>query len=224
MAPVETIIAAQDWDSLIPHLLRAGTNDPEATIESLRKYSQLLIEWNRSVSNLISGNDEARIVERHIRESLEPAYWLREAGGARWLDFGAGAGLPGIPLAMAGIGERWTMVESRRPKVLFMRKAIETLGLRGIDIYHGRLETFLEESEGLRMLEGLVSRATMRLAPTLEIAQKIVARGGSAFLWKGSRREEEAAVGSAWGRDWDLTGILGVGDGQTAVMRFVRTG
>ena len=218
------MVAQQDWDSLIPHLLRAGTDDPEAAIANLRHYSQLLIEWNRSVSNLISGNDESRILDRHIRESLEPAYWLHEAGGERWLDFGAGAGLPGIPLAIAGIGKQWTMVESRRPKVLFMRKAIETLGLRGIEIYHGRLETLVEETSGPRILDGFVSRATLRLEPTLEIAHKIVANGGNAFLWKGSRRDEESSEGTNWSRFWELTGILGVGDGQTAVMRFVRSG
>jgi 16S rRNA (guanine527-N7)-methyltransferase len=209
---------------LIPHLLRAGTDDPEAAVEKMRRYAQLLIEWNRSVSNLISGNDEPRILDRHIRESLEPAYWLHEAGGARWLDFGAGAGLPGIPLAIAGIGEHWTMVESRRPKVLFMRKAIETLGLRGIEIYHGRLETLVEETSGPRLLDGFVSRATLHLEPTLEIAQKLVVNSGNAFLWKGSRRDEESSDGGSWGRHWELTGILGVGDGQTAVMRFLRNG
>ena len=37
---------------------------------------------------------------RHLLESVEPAHWLKECGATRWLDFGSGAGLPAIPLAL----------------------------------------------------------------------------------------------------------------------------
>ena len=188
----------------------------------MRQFGALVIDWNRKVSNLISRNDEGRIVARHFAESIEPAYRLRESGARSWLDFGSGAGFPAIPLAILGVGERWTLVESRRPKTLFMRKAIEVLELPGIKVYHGRLETWLEEQVGERFIDGFSSRATMRLAPTLVMAESVVRQGGTAFLWKGSRRDEELSDPKNWDREWELTEVLDLGSGPTAVAKLIR--
>ena len=51
----------------------------------------------------------------------------------------------------------------------------------------------------------------MTLAPTLELATHFVKPGGAAFLWKGSRREEEMGTDQAWQADWELEGLLGIG-------------
>jgi len=59
--------------------------------------------------------------------------------------------------------------------------------------------------------------------PTLELAAHFVRSGGSAFLWKGSRREEEMSESTAWRSGWELEGLLGVGGAQTVVSRFRRT-
>jgi len=85
---------------LTPHLLKAGAS-PDATIERLKSYTRLLIEWNRGVSNLIGRNDEQRVVERHIAESIEPAAWLGPDRGpvaGLWIR----RRLPALPLALAG--------------------------------------------------------------------------------------------------------------------------
>jgi 16S rRNA (guanine527-N7)-methyltransferase len=218
---IENLIQAQPWDCLIPHLLRAGAN-PDETIPRLKRYAALLLGWNRSVSNLISKNDEARIVQRHILESLEPARLLRECEAQRWLDFGSGAGLPAIPLALAGIGQHWTLVEARRPKTLFMRKALQELKLNRNDVVNARLETWLDEvADGCRV-DAFTSRATIALGPTLVLAARIVDRGGVAFLWKGSQREEEMKQDSRWKGLWDFDGLLGIGEGTTAVLKFTK--
>lgn len=188
----------------------------------LRRYAEMLLEWNRNVSNLISGHDEPRIVERHLRESLEPAGWLRESRAGRWLDFGAGAGLPGLPLAIAGIGDSWLMVESRRPKALFMRKCLAELSLANIDVHHGRLEEVIASGAENDRIDVLVSRATMPMGPTLVLAEPLVRQGGCAFLWKGSRRHEEAADSAAWESAWKVGEEMIVGDGLTAVVKLLR--
>ena len=194
----------------------------DATIERLKAYARLLIEWNRGVSNLISRNDEQRIVERHIAESIEPAAWLKTSPSVRWLDFGSGAGLPGIPLSFAGVGTHWTLVESRRMKTLFMRKATETLGLKNIEIVVARLENMVTETERLGGYDGFTSRATLALGPTLVLASHFIAPGGSAFLWKGSQREKEMAEDPRWQESWEFDGLLGIGNGQAVVARFTR--
>src|SRR5881409_482481 len=90
---IPALLDAQPWDSLF-RIVEASGVDPDPAMKRLRHYAELLIDWNRRVSNLISRNDETRLVERHLRESLEPLRLLRESRAQRWLDFGSGAGLP----------------------------------------------------------------------------------------------------------------------------------
>lgn len=206
---------------LIPHLLKVEV-DPTAAILRLREYAQLLLEWNRKVSNLISKHDEERIVERHIAEGIEPAAWMKAVGPKRCIDFGSGGGFPGIPLALVGVGDRWSLVESRRPKTLFLRRAVETMKLTGIEVVQSRLEDLQQEPDREHAFDGFCSRATMALGPTLVLAAHFVAPGGSAFLWKGSRREQEMSENREWERFWELEGLLGIGNGQTVVARFIR--
>jgi 16S rRNA (guanine527-N7)-methyltransferase len=170
----------------------------------------------------MSGNDEQRFVERHLLESLEPAYWLRESGAKRWVDFGSGGGLPAIPLIVAGIGEAWTLVESRRTKTLFLRRVIEALGLDHVEVRNERLETMVADGDHGGHFDGFTARATLVLAETLALAAPLVPADGDAFLWKGSRRDEEMRAGGPWQSDWRLDGLLGVGTGVNVVCRFKR--
>jgi 16S rRNA (guanine527-N7)-methyltransferase len=196
--------------------------DAETTLTRLRRYAQLVIEWNRTVSNLISKNDESRIVARHLVESIQPAAWLKSSNLDRWIDFGSGAGFPAIPQAMIGVGASWTLVESRRPKVLFLRKAIQELDLKNVTVVHSRLEALADEPEHRGAYDGFTSRATMTLGPTLELAADFLRSGGAAFLWKGSSHPEELAAGADWHDRWTTDGALTVGDGQSVVLKFLK--
>jgi len=219
---VDELVERQPWEGLIAALERAGC-EPGRTIQQLKLYARLLVTWNRTVSNLISRNDEARLVERHLLECIEPAYWLKASGASRWLDFGSGAGLPAIPLALAGVGPDWTLVESRRAKTLFLRKTLPEIGLRSIVVAHSRLEQLVEVSDFEAKHDGFVSRATMHLGPTLNLARHLVAPGGSAFLWKGSGGEQEMLDDSLWKEFWRAPETVAVGTGPMVVARFIRT-
>jgi len=215
------IISRQPWDSLLPHLLKVGV-DTAAAVEQLKRFTTMLIDWNSGISNLVSRNDLNRIVERHILESVEPAHWLKASGAARWIDLGSGGGLPAIPLAILGVGEHWTLVESRRNKTLFLRKVVQDLKLTNVSVVCDRIEN-LGGDDGLAgAFQGFTSRATMTLGPTLVLAARFVGAGGAAFLWKGSRRESEMVEDERWKAFWDFDGLLGIGAGQTVVARFVR--
>jgi 16S rRNA (guanine527-N7)-methyltransferase len=217
-----------EWRDLIPSIERLG-RDPAADLPRLAAYARLVIEWNKSVSNLISRTDEARMVSRHLRESIEPAAFLWDSGATDWIDFGSGAGLPAIPLAIVGVGPKWTLVESRRPKALFLRKATAELGLGDVSVEHARLEDVVAREraaahEGIapRLWSGFTSRATLRLAPTLELASTIVSKSGSAFLWKGSRRSDEMWESSAWNESWEISEELEMAEGEIVVCKFLR--
>jgi 16S rRNA (guanine527-N7)-methyltransferase len=217
---VSRTLRDQPWDSLAPHLLKVGVDVP-GSIHRLRAYTELLLKWNRGISNLISRNDEPRVLERHIAESVEPAHWLKASGATRWIDFGSGGGLPALPIALLGVGERWTLVESRRTKTLFLKRVIQDMKLTNIEVVNERLEDVVE-LPGEPRFDGFTSRATLRLIPTLLLASKLVVPGGHAYLWKGSKREEEMAEDESWKELWDFDGLLGVGTGPTAIARFQR--
>jgi 16S rRNA (guanine527-N7)-methyltransferase len=217
----EKLIARQKWNSLIPILEEVGV-DARATIERLRTFGMLLLEWSRGHSNLISRRDEPRLLERHIRESIVPVRTLVESGARRWLDFGSGGGFPAIPLAIAGVPGRWTLVESRRNKTLFLRKAIQAIGLQDFEVINDRLENVVADDARAGAFDALTSRATLKLGPTLELAAPLIAAGGTAFLWKGSGLQQELTDRSQWDASWRHEGVQKIAEGPVVVARFTR--
>jgi len=218
---IESALARQPWGLVLPWLERASV-DADRALEQLRLYAGRLLEWNRSVSNIMSRADEERIVARHLVESITPAAWLRESGARRWVDFGSGAGFPAIPLAIAGVPGEWTLIESRRMKTLFIRKMIQELSLHDFDVVCDRLENVVMDPARAAGFDGFTSRATMRLGPTLSLAAPIVKVGGSAFLWKGSGVLAEMEKDPAWHEFWAESGSMPVGSGPNVVARFTR--
>jgi 16S rRNA (guanine527-N7)-methyltransferase len=213
----------------IARLLEPLGGDPLAVLPRLAEYAARVLAWNRSVSNLISRADEARLVSRHLAESLEPAAWIAASGVGRALDFGSGAGLPAVPLALAGVCPEWVLVESRRPKILFLRKTLQDMKIDTVEPVHGRLEDVvdarLDESHSdfqLNDLDVFTSRATLTLEPTLRLAADIVRTGGIAYLWKGSRRQEEMAACDCEAIGWKAAGEFALTGGEVAVIKFER--
>jgi 16S rRNA G527 N7-methylase RsmG len=154
----DRLVLSPEWRALIP-LVEGLGRDPSIDLPRLALYARLVLAWNGAVSNLVSRNDEDRIISRHIRESIEPAPLLAETGVADWIDFGSGAGFPAIPLALVGIGREWNLVESRRPKTLFMRMAVQELELLGVRVTHARLEDVIVEGTGPSSISGILDRS-----------------------------------------------------------------
>jgi len=225
------LVRHAEWASLVPSIESAGA-DPATALPRLAEYIASVLSWNRSVSNLISASDESRLVSRHLAESLEPAGWLAESGARRWVDLGSGAGFPALPLAIIGVGEKWLLVESRRPKTLFLRRTTQQLGLTHVTVAHSRLEDLLHRdaqgehdpsaaSAGGFPFDAFTSRATLTLAPTLELAASSLRAGGHAFLWKGSARAAEKATPRAGAERWRDGGERELGSSQIAVCNFI---
>ena len=198
---IGAIAARQRWDLVEP--LLTGTPaaaNPSEALSALRRFVTSLVAWNSNVSNLISKNDVARIVDRHLAESLESAGVFANLGRERWLDFGSGAGFPAIPLALVGVGVSWQLVESRRPKTLFLRKVLQELPLKHMAVVHDRLEN-LPPGEPF---DAFTARATEAIGPTLRAAAPHIRPGGTACLWKGSSWQAELEPRSAWAAEWEI--------------------
>ena len=127
---------AADVAQLRACLERNGITVTDTCLEQLATFAVLLEKWNRTY-NLTGTRDRSELLERHIAESLALAPLVR---GAEVADVGSGAGLPGLPLAIADPTRNYTLIESRRKRVNFMRHVIARLGLGNATVAHGRAE------------------------------------------------------------------------------------
>jgi 16S rRNA (guanine527-N7)-methyltransferase len=100
-------------------------------------YLELLVRWNTRI-NLTAVRDEEGIVKRHFVESILCARALPQ-GITTLLDFGSGAGFPGLPIALCRPEISVTLAESQHKKVAFLREAIRILGI-AVEVYSSRAE------------------------------------------------------------------------------------
>jgi 16S rRNA (guanine527-N7)-methyltransferase len=140
--------------------------------------------------------DPATAIRDHLADSLValelPA--VREA--TRVADLGAGAGLPGLPVAIALPVAIVHLVESNGRKCAFVRQAAEACGLSNVRVVHARAE---EWTEGLGQCDLVTARALAPLAVVAEYAAPLLAVGGALVAWRGRRdpEDESAAVRAA---------------------------
>ena len=106
---------------------------PEAQRAKLMQYVALLQKWNR-VYNLTAVREPLEMVSHHLIDSLAVLPHLPAGPHAALADVGSGAGLPGIPLALARPQWRIALVESSEKKAAFLRQAALELGLDNIEI------------------------------------------------------------------------------------------
>jgi 16S rRNA (guanine527-N7)-methyltransferase len=131
-----TLPEAKIADLLHPYLLPA-TAIPAHLYPKLSVYLDLLLKWNAR-TNLTAIRDPQEIVRRHFGESLFAAQHLGPCDTL--LDFGSGAGFPGLPIAILRPDIAVTLAESQNKKATFLREAVRTLGLT-TEIWAARAET-----------------------------------------------------------------------------------
>lgn len=142
----------------------------------LEAYLLTLLLWRRHMA-LIATSDPLRIAEQHILDALHVAPYLPRK--CRLADIGSGAGLPGIPLAIALPAARVTLIESRRRKASFLRAVRRSARLDNVDVAETRAETIGER------FDVVVSRALGALDPFLKLAADLLYSGGTAIAMKG---------------------------------------
>jgi 16S rRNA (guanine527-N7)-methyltransferase len=136
-------------------------------------------------------------VDAHVADSLV-ALDLAEVRAARELaDLGAGAGFPGLPLAIALPSAQVALVESNARKCAFIRAAAEAAGVRNAIVIPERAESW---SEGAGRCDVVTARALAPLAVIAEYAAPLLRDGGVLVAWKGRRdageeRDAAAAAG-----------------------------
>ncbi len=157
---------------------------PEGAAARLARYLELIEKWNR-VHNLTAVRETEQMVVLHALDSLSV---LAHLGAARTLvDVGSGAGLPGIPLAIARPALSVTLLDASHKKCAFMRQAKAELGLGNVEVACERVENW---KPGVAF-DVVVSRAFSDLADFVAQAKHLVAPGGRLVAMKGVYPFEE---------------------------------
>jgi 16S rRNA (guanine527-N7)-methyltransferase len=144
----------------------------------LSNYLDLLVKWNAR-TNLTAIREPEEMVRRHFGESLFAAVHLgaRLPSGASVLDFGSGAGFPGLPIQLLHPELRVTLAESQGKKSSFLREAVRTLGLP-TEVWAGRVEAMPIVGGSPRCFDAVTLRAVDNMQQALAEARQRVAPGG----------------------------------------------
>ncbi len=191
-------------EGVSPDLLReilaeAGIPDFPGGAEQLAVHAGEMLRWNRSI-RLTAITDPVEVAVKHVADSLLLLRFAPFPG--RLLDFGAGAGYPGIPLALYLPGTRVTLLEASVKKCAFLSRARAMLRLSNVDVVHARAEK--RKRLPLPPQDHIVTRATASageviplLSPYLAAAEQqpeVRTSDASAFTVTDAEENETAVL------------------------------
>jgi 16S rRNA (guanine(527)-N(7))-methyltransferase RsmG len=158
--------------------------------QMLLEYLVQLEHWNKAY-NLTAVRDPVEMVTRHLLDSLSVAPFIE---GGRLLDAGTGAGLPGIPLAVARPALEVTLLDSSGKRVRFLSHVRRQLGLENISPVQERLESFAPDQP----FDVIISRAFSDLVSYAQAARHLAAAPARLLAMKGRYPERELQEVPEW--------------------------
>ncbi len=184
-------IPAPSVDFLAGLIAGAGLSVPAGAVEKLVSHAREVIRWNRSIRlTAITSPDEVAV--KHILDSLLLLAFSPFPG--RILDFGSGAGYPGIPLAIALPGTRIVLLESSGKKCAFLSHARRMLSLPNTEVVQGRLAA-RSPIAAIGRFEHIVTRATLPGEEAVPLLLPYLVPGGRILLMCGVGKGKRERVG-----------------------------
>ena len=168
-------------------LRKLGSELDADRLEGLAAYEEALRE--RAIPRgFVSAGDADRLWERHIRDSLRALPEL--AREARVADLGSGAGLPGLPLAIAAPSCSFSLIEVRRGRAAFLESVVDGLGLRNVDVFLGKTASVPGR------FDVCLARAFATPVTSWTAASQMLEDAGSLIYWAGAGFNADELVGS----------------------------
>jgi 16S rRNA (guanine527-N7)-methyltransferase len=137
--------------------------------------------------------DPTKAIDDHLADSLVALELEAVRSASHAVDIGSGAGLPGLPLAIALPATRFTLLESAARKCAFLERAAAACGLSNVTVAHARAEA---SPDGLGRHDLVTARALGPLPVVAEYAAPLLRVGGTLVAWRG-RRDAEAEAAAA---------------------------
>lgn len=179
-------------ESLAAGIAALGVTVPAGVPEKLLAYVGLLAKWNR-VYNLTAIRAADEMVTQHLLDSLSVLPYLDTV--RTLVDVGSGAGLPGIPLALARPDLEVISVEAVGKKAAFQQQAKIELRLENFTVHGGRIETFVP----MAPVDAVISRAFASLADFVRLSGHCLRPGGRLLAMKGVHPQDEIdALPAGW--------------------------
>ena len=199
------------WDCALADLV------PNTDARSALAQHWLLVQQWNARTNLTAIHDAPTAMVRHYRDSLMALPYLT---GGPIVDFGSGAGFPGMVLAIARPDWQVTLVEPRRKRVSFLEVARARLELHNVRVHHGRLEDVADQSYA-----HAVSRATFADAGFMDMAEvqghvgRWLRDDGTMLLYRGrcSMPEITGGVAPSAEHTYDLPEIASKADAARTI-------
>ena len=152
----------------------------------LSDYEGLIRSWAGRV-DLVSPGDLDRLHERHIADSLRALELVFGAPEGPCIDVGSGAGLPGVPLAIAS-GRHWRLLEPRTKRAAFLDEVVRTLEL-DCEVVRLTAEEAARDPRLGRVHAVATARAVAPPVTAFELLAPLVAPGGRSVVFHGADAE-----------------------------------
>jgi len=165
-----------------------GVNLDDNTLSLFETYYDILSDWNTRI-NLVSKRDINRFVEYHLLDSLKISSCFDMLKIKNILDFGSGAGLPGIPLTLAFPHLKTVLVDSRKNRSIFLENVIKSIPDLEAKVICSRIENLPDQLN--ECFDVVITRGTLKLKKFFLFSCRFIRRGGSLISIKGNNIKNE---------------------------------
>ncbi len=153
-------------------------------IPKLLAYRDATLQWNNKV-NLTAITNPDDFLQKHYVDSLLCADAKEVLQARTVLDVGTGGGFPGIPMAIFFPEKKFVLLDSLQKRLKIVREMADAIGLRNIEVVHGRAEDLARIPKYREQFDLCVSRAVANLSTLSELCLPFVKVGGTFISYKG---------------------------------------
>jgi 16S rRNA (guanine527-N7)-methyltransferase len=176
---------------LLRHICKDEQHADEA-FDKVYEFHQWLMQESEKF-NLTAIRDEQEAALKHYFDSLWPlkSRDVLLSGKCSVIDIGTGAGLPGLPIAVARPEANVTLLDATRKRCNFLIEAQRRLGLGNVVVLWGRAEDMGRDPRHRDRYDAALSRALAPLPVLVELTAPFVRPGGRILAWKGPQADQE---------------------------------
>jgi 16S rRNA (guanine527-N7)-methyltransferase len=167
---------------------------PALAREDLQQLEQAYLDAVRR--GFLGPREHDRIWERHLDDAFGLASIRSPHPGERWADLGSGAGLPGLPLALAHRMTSFTLVDAQQRRLDWVQATARALGLANLTVVHARLEDY-GHGPARESFDVATARALGPLPVVAELGLPLLKRGGTLLVPRGNPGDDELAEATA---------------------------